>query len=224
MSAHSTSLEQLNSLLDEGKITPAEYEELRSALRSPRSQTAPQATRRRLAKSWANRQLGGVCAGIGEYFDIDPLIIRILAVAGVFVLGPVLLLLYLVMYFAMPWDDLEAVRSTETRGRPVVFGAALLALWLLEIVAIGGLIVPRLISIWTELGAALPPLAILVVRLHHTLTLILGLMLLVVAWTIYRAIHRPGLRAAYSVLVLGTWGMWILFEFVVLGWTWFSVF
>jgi phage shock protein C len=35
---------------------------------------------RRLYRSRTNRWIAGVCGGIGEYFNIDPLIIRILAV------------------------------------------------------------------------------------------------------------------------------------------------
>ncbi len=35
---------------------------------------------KRLVKSRTNRMLCGVCAGIGEYFGIDPTVIRILAV------------------------------------------------------------------------------------------------------------------------------------------------
>ena len=35
---------------------------------------------RRLYRSRTNRWIAGVCGGIGEYFNIDPTIIRILAV------------------------------------------------------------------------------------------------------------------------------------------------
>ena len=35
---------------------------------------------KRLYRSRSNRWIAGVCGGIGEYFNIDPLIIRILAV------------------------------------------------------------------------------------------------------------------------------------------------
>ena len=35
---------------------------------------------KRLYRSRSNRIIAGVCGGIGEYFNIDPIIIRILAV------------------------------------------------------------------------------------------------------------------------------------------------
>ena len=35
---------------------------------------------KRLYRSKTNRVLAGVCGGIGEYFNIDPVIIRVLAI------------------------------------------------------------------------------------------------------------------------------------------------
>jgi len=35
---------------------------------------------KRLYRSRSNRWIAGVCGGIGEYFNIDPTIIRILAI------------------------------------------------------------------------------------------------------------------------------------------------
>jgi len=35
---------------------------------------------KRLYRSRTNRWIAGVCGGIGEYFNIDPIIIRILAI------------------------------------------------------------------------------------------------------------------------------------------------
>lgn len=50
-----------------------------------------------------NKMLGGVCAGIAEYFDIDPTIVRaIYAVLTVFSAGFPGLLLYLILLIIMP--------------------------------------------------------------------------------------------------------------------------
>ena len=35
---------------------------------------------KRLYRSRSNRIISGVCGGIGEYFNIDPIIVRILAI------------------------------------------------------------------------------------------------------------------------------------------------
>ena len=56
---------------------------------------------KRLYKSDTNRVIGGVCGGLGEYFGIDPIIIRIIAVALIFVHGAGLLA-YLIAWLCMP--------------------------------------------------------------------------------------------------------------------------
>jgi phage shock protein PspC (stress-responsive transcriptional regulator) len=42
---------------------------------------------KKLYRSRTNRILGGVCGGIGEYFDIDPTIIRLLWILFIFAGG-----------------------------------------------------------------------------------------------------------------------------------------
>ncbi len=44
------------------------------------------AIEKHLTRSKSNRMIGGVCGGIGEYFSIDPTLIRIIFV-GIFFLG-----------------------------------------------------------------------------------------------------------------------------------------
>lgn len=39
--------------------------------------------KKKLYRSAENQMLGGVCGGIAEYFDIDPIIVRILCVIGI---------------------------------------------------------------------------------------------------------------------------------------------
>lgn len=46
---------------------------------------------RRLYLSDMNKKLGGVCGGIGEYFGIDPTIIRLIWVILIFAFGTGLL-------------------------------------------------------------------------------------------------------------------------------------
>jgi phage shock protein PspC (stress-responsive transcriptional regulator) len=46
---------------------------------------------KKLYRSRRNRMIGGVCGGIAEYFDIDPVIVRIIAVAFFFMGGSALL-------------------------------------------------------------------------------------------------------------------------------------
>ncbi len=56
---------------------------------------------KRLTKS-RNRKIAGVCAGIAEYFDVDPTLVRALFAIGLFISGGQLILLYLFLAFIMP--------------------------------------------------------------------------------------------------------------------------
>lgn len=50
------------------------------------------------------QMIGGVCAGVAEYFDWDPTLVRA-AYAIMFFLGGVGLLLYLVLWIVMPMSS-----------------------------------------------------------------------------------------------------------------------
>jgi len=65
---------------------------------------------RRLLRSRDDRVLGGVCGGLARYFNVDPLIIRIAAVALIF-LGGVSVIAYVAALLLVPEDD--------GTGRPV---------------------------------------------------------------------------------------------------------
>lgn len=59
----------------------------------------------KLYRSSENRMLGGVCGGLGEYFDIDPTLVRVLFVFGAFLGVPgALALIYLVMLVLVPQE------------------------------------------------------------------------------------------------------------------------
>lgn len=56
----------------------------------------------------SNKMLAGVCAGIAEYCDIDPTIVRVIyAALSLFTAGFPGLLLYLVLMIIMPNQDAE---------------------------------------------------------------------------------------------------------------------
>ena len=54
-----------------------------------------------LYRSTQNRMIAGVCAGIGEYANVDPTLIR-LAVALLFVSGGTAIVAYLIMALIIP--------------------------------------------------------------------------------------------------------------------------
>ena len=50
----------------------------------------------------ANARLGGVCAGVARYFGIDPIVARILVVAGTLLTGGLLVVAYVALIFVLP--------------------------------------------------------------------------------------------------------------------------
>lgn len=68
---------------------------------APQPEPAPP-PRRRLLRSFADRKLFGVCGGLGEYFDIDPTIVRVFFVIFTLMSFGFGILLYIVLLFSMP--------------------------------------------------------------------------------------------------------------------------
>jgi phage shock protein PspC (stress-responsive transcriptional regulator) len=80
--------------------------------------TAAPPAPRRLLRSRDDRVIAGVCSGLARYFNIDPLIVRIAAVALAFV-GGAGLIAYIAAWFLVPADD--------GTGRPAGDGPSRLA-------------------------------------------------------------------------------------------------
>ncbi len=57
---------------------------------------------RRLTRSTSNRMIAGVCAGLGDYFGIDPTIIRLLSVLAFFTGFHGIVLVYIIMAIVVP--------------------------------------------------------------------------------------------------------------------------
>ena len=55
-----------------------------------------------LTRSKSNRMIAGVCAGLGDYLNIDPTVIRLLFVLGFFTFNGALLIAYLIIAIVTP--------------------------------------------------------------------------------------------------------------------------
>lgn len=66
-------------------------------------------TYKTLTRSVTNRMVAGVCAGLGDYLNIDPTVVRLLFVLGFFLAGPGIVLAYLIMAIVTP----EETRATQ---------------------------------------------------------------------------------------------------------------
>lgn len=62
---------------------------------------------KKLKRSRSNKVIGGVCGGIGEYFDIDPVFVRIIAVLLALGTHGVGFMAYIVAMIIMPKDEVE---------------------------------------------------------------------------------------------------------------------
>jgi phage shock protein C len=119
-------------------------------------------TRRRLYRSRTDRMLGGVAGGLGDYFDVDPVLVRLawvaLAFAGIGVVA------YIVAWIIVPEEPLAhegvserptaapaARRGNDRTGARIVFGSVL--------IAVGGLLL--LDWVVPDLNRVLWPLAII---------------------------------------------------------------
>ncbi len=59
--------------------------------------------RKRLVRPKKGRVIAGVCAGIGEYFDIDPVLVRLLLI--LFVISGGSVLFYIIAWIVIPDEE-----------------------------------------------------------------------------------------------------------------------
>lgn len=62
---------------------------------------------KKLYKSRDDKWFGGVCGGIGEYFDVDSIIIRIVAIILGIVTSGILIFIYLLLCFLIPYEPIR---------------------------------------------------------------------------------------------------------------------
>jgi len=67
---------------------------------------------KRLYRSETDRILWGVCGGLSQYFDIDPTIIRIIAVASIFIGWGIIA--YIILAMVIPSERSRATEPKET--------------------------------------------------------------------------------------------------------------
>lgn len=67
----------------------------------PRGTTGDYSEPKRLVRVEHGHKVAGVCSGLGEYFNIDPTIVRLLFIAGIFA-GGAGVILYLIMWIVVP--------------------------------------------------------------------------------------------------------------------------
>ena len=98
---------------------------------------------KKLKRSSTDRIIAGVCGGVGEYFNIDPVIIRIIWVLLSFMPGGPGFLAYLICALIIPEDDGVIYQNDDNRSKintsntPIFLGIAL--------VIVGGIMLAKVI-------------------------------------------------------------------------------
>lgn len=57
---------------------------------------------KRLYRSSDNRVFAGICGGLGEYFDVDPTVVRVVYVSLSLLTAFMGILLYIILLFVIP--------------------------------------------------------------------------------------------------------------------------
>nr|WP_317367451.1 PspC domain-containing protein [uncultured Tyzzerella sp.] len=70
---------------------------------------------KRLTLSKTDKMIGGVCGGIGEYFKIDPTIIRILFVLFSFIFISAPIPIYIIFWIIMPSKNPKKTPSPKNK-------------------------------------------------------------------------------------------------------------
>ena len=61
---------------------------------------------KKLYRSRTNRMIAGVCAGLADFFGIDPTVVRIVFVAGALLGFGSFFLIYLVLFIVVPEEPM----------------------------------------------------------------------------------------------------------------------
>ena len=77
---------------------------------------------KQLMRDTDNAIIGGVCAGVAAYFNINPLWVRLIAIVSPFVTFGTAVLIYVVMWLSMPPAS-TASDKLRMRGKPVTLAA-----------------------------------------------------------------------------------------------------
>lgn len=87
---------------------------------APYTETKKQSSQRRLYRNPNDRMIGGVCSGLANYFDIDPVIVRLIMVV-LFLGAGIGFLAYIIAWIVIPLARTPEQMASLTGGTPMNF-------------------------------------------------------------------------------------------------------
>jgi phage shock protein PspC (stress-responsive transcriptional regulator) len=125
-----TTRDRLEVLLQEGRISRGEYDELCAGL-AAEDAGAPMRPPMVQAgwlwrKSWRHRQVGGVCGGLAEMFGINPWWPRLAFVLAALAAMKPVIITYLLLYIVLPWSRDKVPSEEELPRVPWLFAGGML--------------------------------------------------------------------------------------------------
>lgn len=123
----------------EGGDPPTEEAPTRALPPDAEQANEPRQEPRRLLRSQSDRVIAGVSGGLGRYFDVDPVIIRI-AFAVTILFGGLGVVAYLAAILFVPSDDGTGSPAPPQRGRTLVRAVGVIALAFIALFGFGALV------------------------------------------------------------------------------------
>lgn len=143
-----------------GKSDEATTEQMPAGEVGPSPAPSVDPNRRRFLRSSDDRMIAGVAGGLGDYFNIDPIIIRI-AFAVSILFGGLGIVAYLAVALFVPSGDGSGAPIATSRGRGVLQVLGIIALVFVAFAGFGALAVAAAFA--TGLGFGLPVAALVVI-------------------------------------------------------------
>jgi phage shock protein C len=120
---------------------------------------------RRLYRSSSNKVIAGVCGGLGEHFDVDPTLMRLIAVVAALASFGVVLIFYLLAWIVIPQAPLgqPASQDLDQAPAPVMHSEHHVRSYLpgLILVGLGAILLLREYVFWFRMSDLWPILLVI---------------------------------------------------------------
>ncbi len=118
---------------------------------------------KKLYRSDTNRMISGICGGLGEYFEMDPTLVRLLVILGFFASHGTAIVIYIIAWIIIPdrmtsGEPIPEPDATQSTQLPRSTTWALLPG--IVLIGLGGMLLIREYFFWFSMGEIWPLLLI----------------------------------------------------------------